>query len=61
MLNSQQQGLLTDLNKQIGHAQSRLSSQLSIGENLLIIQTLLSQSEQLNRDFSLAKFRLINR
>ncbi|MBY7732289.1 response regulator [Vibrio splendidus] len=55
MLNSQQQGLLTDLNKQIGHAQSRLSSQLSIGENLLIIQTLLSQSEQLNRDFSLAK------
>ncbi|WP_286291964.1 response regulator [Vibrio apostichopi] len=54
-LNSQQQGLLTDLNKEIGNAQSRLSSQLSIGENLLIIQTLLSQSEQLNRDFSLAK------
>ncbi|WP_261884449.1 response regulator [Vibrio pomeroyi] len=54
-LNEQQQGLLTDLNEQIGHAQDRLSSQLTIGENLLVIQTLLSQSEQLNRDFSLAK------
>lgn len=53
-LSEQQQALLTDLNKKVAQAQSDLSSQLAVGENLLVIQTLLSQSKQYNRDFSLA-------
>ncbi|MBW3696936.1 response regulator [Vibrio sp. T187] len=50
----QQQKLLNQINDQVAKAQSHLSSQLEVGENLLTIQTLLSQSKQLNRDFSLA-------
>ena len=53
-LAEQQQTLLTQLNQQVTQAQTDLSSQLSVGENLLVIQTLLSQSKQYNRDFSLA-------
>ena len=53
-LSEAQQQVLTELNEQVAAAQAHLASQLKVGENLLSIQTLLSQSKQLNRDFSLA-------
>ncbi|MGF1753971.1 response regulator [Vibrio makurazakiensis] len=53
-LSEQQQLLLSHANEGVASAQAHLSSQLTVGENLLVVQTLLSQSKQLNRDFLLA-------